>query len=139
MINIIRSTNKNIEDFNLKEWAKADVEHYGREVDWKVKKYVFVAEENGKIVGTLRIKVKAGLVEIRTIIVASGHRSKGIGKVLMEKTEEIAEKTGAHKICLKTGKNWKARKFYESLGYKKAGDLPKHYFKHDFVEYCKFL
>ena len=139
MVNVVRSTNKNIKDFNLKEWAVADVEHYGREVDWKIKKYVFAAQENGEIVGTLKMKVQAGLVEIQTIIVSSGKRSKGIGKALMKQAEEIAKKSGAHKIYLITGKNWTARKFYESLGYKEVGELPKHYIKHDFVQFCKFL
>lgn len=45
----------------------------------------------------------------------------------------------AHKICLFTGKSWSARKFYEKLGYKKTADLPKHYFKVDFVIYSKIL
>jgi len=34
---------------------------------------------------------------------------------------------------------WKARKFYESIGYIKEADLPDHYFHHDFVVYSKFL
>jgi ribosomal protein S18 acetylase RimI-like enzyme len=57
----------------------------------------------------------------------------------MERAEAIAKQYKLHKVYLDTGKNWKAAKFYESLGYKKTGELPKHLEQQDYIEYSKFL
>jgi ribosomal protein S18 acetylase RimI-like enzyme len=57
----------------------------------------------------------------------------------MERAEAIAKQYKLHNVYLDTGKNWKAAKFYESLGYKKTGELPKHLEQQDYIEYSKFL
>ncbi|MDO8424695.1 MAG: GNAT family N-acetyltransferase, partial [bacterium] len=66
-------------------------------------------------------------------------RGKGMGRKLMEQVEAFSKKMRAHKIYLFTGKNWNAGRFYETLGYKKTADLPKHFFEVDFVIYSKML
>ena len=52
--------------------------------------------------------------------------------------EEFGKKLGAHKIWLITGKDWSENNFYQKLGFKKGGILPKHNFKKDYVIYSKF-
>ena len=139
MIRITKSTRPQIKSFNEKEWHGVDIEHYGKVVHWDEQNFLYKATEDDKIVGTIRGKHESGVVYIATIIVAASQRGKGIGRLLMQKAEEFAKKKGAHKMYLTTGKDWKAGKFYESLGFEKTADLPNHHFHKDFVIYTKFI
>ena len=116
-----------------------DFEHFGKLVEWKERKFRFKAMDDGRIVGTISGKFESGVLRISTIIIDESERGKGIGIVLMQKAENFGIKLGAHKVWLETGADWKARQFYESLGYKKEAGLPDHYFHHDFVIYSKML
>lgn len=139
MITVSLATREAIKDFNQVEWHGVDMEHYGKPVDWNEKEFVFKAEENGKIVGTITGKQESGILYIGGLIVAKSERGKGVGKKLLEKAEEFGKKEGAHKANLSTGKNWDATKFYEALGYKQVAILLNHHFHKDFVIYEKLL
>jgi N-acetylglutamate synthase-like GNAT family acetyltransferase len=139
MIEIIRTNHKEMKKFSKKEWDTLNVQIYGSGANWKEYKFAFKAEEDGNIVGVLELRVQAGIGKIDDIIVAEGKRGKGIGKALIKEAENTAKKLGAHKIYLITGKKWKTVDFYESLGYKKTGTLPRHFLKEDFVQFSKFI
>lgn len=139
MIKISKSTNKELKEFGEKEWAFVNVEHYGKNLDYQQKDFVFKAMENGKIVGSIKFSHEAGVLTINYLIVAHDKRGLGIGKVLTLKAEEEAKKLKAHKIYLVTGKNWEAEKFYQALGYEQAGILKNHNFHEDFIAYEKFI
>lgn len=139
MISITKTTKKQIKEFDNKEWHGVDVQHFGKTVKWVEKNFIYKATDNGKIVGTIRLKYETGVVYIETIIVAAEKRGQGIGKLLIVKAEKFAKKEKAHKLFLTTGKDWEARKFYESLGFEKVADLPNHHFHKDFVIYSKFV
>ncbi|HSW96369.1 MAG TPA: GNAT family N-acetyltransferase [Candidatus Saccharimonadales bacterium] len=128
-----------IEDFQRKEWEFADQEYFGRIIAWKKEKKILQVIENAGIVGILELTMQAGVMHIDSLIVHHAKHGQGIGKALMVKAEEIAKGNKMHKIYLDTGKNWPATKFYETLGYIKTGDLPKHSEKQDYIEYSKFL
>ncbi|NCN82620.1 MAG: GNAT family N-acetyltransferase [Candidatus Pacebacteria bacterium] len=135
-------TEKDVEAYEAQIWKPEDIAHYGREVSWEEWKpdfFIFKAENNGKTVGVIGGHTIAGVLFIERIVVSPSERGKGIGKLLMEKAEEHARLIGAHKIFLNTGKGWEANEFYKFLGYKKTGELTKHYLKVDFVVYSKFL
>jgi ribosomal protein S18 acetylase RimI-like enzyme len=140
MITINTSTKEEIKDFNAKEWKTADEKYYGKHEPWLEEDFVFKAEEDGKIVGNIYGKFATGTLYIDDLIVSPDKRGSGIGKMLMQKAEDFGLALHAHKAFLVTGKDWsEARKFYESLGYKKTGDFVKHYHKADFVIYEKFF
>jgi predicted N-acetyltransferase YhbS len=139
MINISKSTNKELKDFGKKEWAIVDLEHYGKNIDYQQKDFIFKATENGKIVGSIKFSHETGVLYIAYLIVAHDKRGLGIGKSLVLKAEEEAKKLKAHKIYLVTGKGWDAEKFYQSLGYEQAGILKNHNFHKDFIAYEKFI
>lgn len=138
-IAVLKSESKGFQNFSEKEWAIADQEHYGKNVDWKDKKILLKAAENGEIVGTLNGKVTAGVGYISGIITAKDKRGQGIGKQLMLKAEEAARSLGAHKIFLVTGDGWDAIKLYKSLGYEITAKLPNHFVNKDFIEMTKFI
>jgi N-acetylglutamate synthase-like GNAT family acetyltransferase len=139
MIDISKTTKKEIKKFNEKEWHGVDIEHYGKRVYWKKKNFMYKALEDGKIVGILAGKHESGVIYIDELIVAAGKRGQGIGKTLIIKAEELAKEFNASKIHLITGRDWKARKFYDSIGFKMIAVLPKHHFNKDFVIYEKFV
>lgn len=135
----VATDNSGWTDFEKKEWAIVDAEHYGKPVVWTKKYFHLIAEKEGETVGSLRLEVSSGVAYVDAIIVGHDTVGKGVGKALMEKAEEIAREQQSHKIFLNTGKDWEAPKFYEKLGYKKSADLPNHYFHVDFIEMTKFL
>jgi len=136
---ISKAIEKEIESFNKKVWKEADLKHYGQGARWISKEIIFKAVEGGKIIGTVKAKYDSGVVYIKNVIIAKSKRRQGIGRQLMAKVETIGKKLGGHKAYLFTGKDWAERHFYEKLGYRKTGDLPKHFFKHDFVIYSKTI
>ncbi len=139
MIKIIRTSKNSVKAFNEETWHGVDFEHFGKRVEWKERKFRFKALDGKRIVGTISGKFESGVLHVGALIVDESERGKGIGKALMLKAEEFGAKLGAHKIFLETGSDWKACKFYESIGYKKEADLPDHYYHIDHVIYSKYL
>jgi len=138
-LNVSLKEPSKIKEFNRREYKFADLEHYGFETDWTEKKFVITALEGKEMVGVVQLQLKVGVAEIHNMLVAHNKQGQGIGRMLMNKIEEVAKKEGAHKIFLETGKGWGSEKFYQKLGYQKTGKLANHYLKRDFVEYTKFL
>jgi len=138
-VKISKATGKEIAVFSEKFWMDENIEHYGKPVKWLVKQYIFKATRNKKILGYIKGKFVVGVIYINTIIVDKNFRKKGIGKMLIKRVEEYAQKMNAHKIYFFTMETWAASKFYKKLGYNKSGILKKHYLKKDFVIYTKFI
>lgn len=139
MIKISKSTWKGIKDFGDEEWPFANLDHYGRKVDYNQKDFIFKATENGNIVGTIKGSHEAGVIYISYLIVAHDKKGHGIGKLLTRESEDFGKKLDAHKVYLMTGKGWEAEKFYQKLGYKRTATLLNHHFHKDFVIYEKFI
>jgi len=139
MIQITKTSKSEIGIFGKKEWPKANIEHYGKEVDYKETEFIYKATNKGEIVGIITGKHEAGIVYINNIIVACDKRGQGIGGRLMKKAEDFGKKFKAHKMHLVTGKGWEAEKFYEALGFKQICLLPNHHFHKDFVLFEKFI
>jgi GNAT superfamily N-acetyltransferase len=139
MISISASTKEKIKQFNEKEWVYADTKYYGKPIDWFEKDFVFKADENGEIIGSISGKVEEGVLHIADVIVAKSKRGQGIGKLLIETAEKFAKENNAHKSYLLTGKGWPTETFYLKLGYKKVGELLNHFVHRDFVIYEKLI
>lgn len=137
MIKIVKAIPSKTKGFSSKAWHGVDVAHYGHPVEWKDEKFYFMAEDNGKVVGTIKGKHESGVVYIETIIVDEKERGRGIGKMLIDKAEEFGKKYGAHRTWLITGKDWKENAFYQKLGFKLIASLPDHHFHKDFVIYTR--
>ena len=84
-----------------------------------------VAEDKGNILGyVLGEKEKAGLSSLNLMAVQKNLRSKGIGKLLLEKFCENSKKLGLKEVYLFAPKwNKKTLNFYEKNGFIKM----KHY------------
>ena len=78
---------------------------------------LWVAEDEGAIVGL------AGLVpgveaELEPVVVAGGHRGRGIGRLLAEAVVHAARERGARTIKVRpVGRNVEAVRFFHRLGF----------------------
>ena len=139
MIKISKASKKDIFGWNMDEWHRVDVAHYGADAVWNEIKFKFKATEDGKLLGYILGRHEAGVIYIESIITSEAAREKGIGTLLINKAVEFGKKLGAHKIWLITGKNWSENAFYQKLGFQKAGDLPDFHYHTDFVIYTKAI
>ena len=100
-------------------------------------KHIFVAEEEGVVVGSVRFWTVAGVCIIRLLSVTPTHQGRGVGKALIREVESVA--TGAHKFfactMLRTAKNIH---LFMSLGYKAETILPDHYDHLDLICFAKY-
>jgi ribosomal protein S18 acetylase RimI-like enzyme len=98
---------------------------------------VFVAEDEGKLVGFIVFKMERDYGYIDNIVVSKEEQRKGIGKTLVAHVEDIAKSKGCYLMKTDTTENadnvpWKAYSFWIRMGYKDAGErLPTNY---DFKE-----
>jgi len=138
-ISVFTKKSKSIKDFNKIQWRKWDKVHFGKEIEWKTVFYYLCVKERNAVVGTIELKIEAGVGKVNTLIVHSESLRKGIGKALMRKAEELTKKHHGHKLILTTGKDWEAVKFYKALGFQEVGLLRDYFFHVDFIEMSKLL
>jgi len=100
-------------------------------------KHIFVAEEGGAIVGSVRFWTVAGVCVIRLLSVGPPHQGRGVGKALVREIEQRT--TDAHKFyactMLRTARNIQ---FFMNLGYKAETILPDHYDHLDLICFAKY-
>ena len=96
------------------------------EIDADPRGELVVAEEDGRVIGTLHATLLIHLgsrgaksLLLENVHVASGRRSKGIGKAMIEWAVERARLRGCARVQLTSNKLRKdAHRFYERLGFK---------------------
>lgn len=90
---------------------------------------LFVAEESGEVVGFLSGEIREGSpafspktwAAVEDIYVTHEHRSRGLGRALVEACAEWARDKGANGVSLQVAAgNERARKFYETLGFREV-------------------
>jgi ribosomal protein S18 acetylase RimI-like enzyme len=139
IIKLVHNASERLSEFDRREWALANEEHYGRLLDWQKSKYILEATEDAEVVGALFLDIEMGVAHVLSLIVSHDRRGLGIGKALLQEAESVARQRNAHKIYLETGKTWDAVPFYEASGYRITGELLDHYLHEDFVEMTKVL
>lgn len=130
---------KEMLEFGEREWAIADTEHFGKPGRWKEEHIYISAIDKDEIVGMLHYLLKAGVMEIVTLIVSYNHRKQGVGIGLMREAERIAKERGLHKLYLITGEGWDSNEFYRKSGFIQTGELRTHFMKENFIEFSKFI
>ncbi len=88
----------------------------------------FVANEGGRIVGSIGLSLAPyGVVNLGMAIL-DGYRSQGIGTRLVAHGIEWARQVGAHKMALEVWPhNERAIGLYNKMGFVQEGRLRKHY------------
>jgi GNAT superfamily N-acetyltransferase len=92
---------------------------------------VWVAEQNGEIIGVLRggRSDHRGRTVLSSLFVAGQHQGHGVGRALVERFEQEYAAQGAS--VFKVSATLSAVPFYESVGYKKTTGVR---FTHSFGE-----
>jgi len=142
IIKKLKVKSKQLDKFKLNAWKQIHPEHYGVSRNneyWTNKELILEASDEGKIIGVLIGDLMGGVFSISELIVDKRYRRQNIGKKLLNEAEVWAKNNKAHKIYTETGVNWKARKFYESMGFETGAVLSNHYSKIDFIALTKFL
>jgi predicted N-acetyltransferase YhbS len=86
---------------------------------------VIVAEQESAVIGTAMLMVVPNLSHnalpwaiVENVVVDSGYRGTGVGKLLMEYIKEKAGEAGCYKVQLMSDKRRnEAHKFYAAIGY----------------------
>jgi RimJ/RimL family protein N-acetyltransferase len=119
------------------EWRRAsDERRYLKAIRRHPDAAVFVAEDNGDIVGRLSVSRDAHPASRHVadlgLMVARNHRRQGIGLSLMNVAEEWARRAGVRKLELHVfPHNVAAIGLYEKLGYEREGFRRGHYWRGD--------
>lgn len=123
-------------DFIIEEDFKPDVLKEKLE---KKEYTIFVAEEEGKIVGFLIFEKLYGGVSYCTWLgVLREFRGKGIGRELLTTWEKEIISCGGHKLMLLTQAE-KNKTFYEKCGFKEEGLEKKSWFGLDALIFGKII
>jgi RimJ/RimL family protein N-acetyltransferase len=110
----------------------ADERRYLRAIKRYPHAAVFVAEEDGRIVGRLSLSrdnhPSSHHVADLGLMVAASHRRRGIGRALLEQAVEWAGQAGIRKLELHVFPwNDAAIRLYESFGFEREGLRRDHY------------
>jgi GNAT superfamily N-acetyltransferase len=98
--------------------------------------HLLVAEDGGQVVGTTVMAVLPGFAHgtatfavVEYVVVDEKHRSKGLGRLMMEAVKSLAKEAGCYKIMLTSDlRRERAHKFYESIGFKASAHGFRFYF-----------
>ena len=104
-----------------------------RDILWEkvaadTRQQVLVAEEAGRVVGTLTVVIVPNLghrgrpwAAVENVVVASAARGRGVGRALMERAADMARANGCYKLTLTSNeKRPEAHRFYENLGWRRT-------------------
>jgi ribosomal protein S18 acetylase RimI-like enzyme len=89
---------------------------------------VYVARTDGSRCGALVLHPRglASSPYVKSIAVAEGFRSRGIGARLMDFAEELSRRRSRHLFLCVSSFNTRARAFYEQRGYRAVGELENY-------------
>lgn len=105
----------------------------------KGKKYVYLSEDEGKLVGYLLVaKSIAGVAFADWLAVDNKYQKKGIATKLISMWEKDAIEEGAHALYLWTTNDYNIN-FYKNRGFSLSGKFPKAWHGIDTYLMCKIL
>jgi GNAT superfamily N-acetyltransferase len=108
-------------------------------VIWHEQRHELAATENGAIVGVAGLRIAASLTHLESLIVAPDHRRRGIGRLLVERAEQLGNYYNCHKVTVEVPSGLPAQTFFAACGYKLEAILPQHTWKLDVAVMRKFL
>ncbi len=130
---------REMKEDEVEEIILTEYEHHGYSVfadlsKTNYKKKVFVAENNGEILGFAIIYWNENEINIGNLFVKDKFRNKGVGKELLDFIIRESMKLGFRKIYASVPVSSKALSFYLKNGFK-VEEIVKHYYglsKHAF-------
>ncbi|GAC1401831.1 MAG: hypothetical protein NVSMB64_00650 [Candidatus Velthaea sp.] len=108
-------------------------------VIWHEQTHDLAVKSDEGIVGALRVRIAASLAHVDALYVRPEHRKTGVGRMLVQRCEEIANYYNCHKVTAAVFHEHAAQAFLGRCGYKVEAVLPQHTFKLDVAMLRKFL
>ncbi|MFQ5883932.1 MAG: GNAT family N-acetyltransferase [Thermoplasmata archaeon] len=85
---------------------------------------IWVADRDGEVIGMVGLIVEEQKTEVEPVVVTSGERGKGIGKLLLDHVIEQAKKIGVRFLSIKpVARNTRAISLFHSLGFRMLGHI----------------
>jgi GNAT superfamily N-acetyltransferase len=84
--------------------------------------HVAVAEENGRILGVVQIKISADEAELLKLFIEPEVLQRGIGRALFAWAADLSRRMGASRIIIEADPD--AAPFYRKIGARDAGEAP---------------
>lgn len=119
--------------FEDREWEQNARETDGDDAVTEVP-YAITAMIAGQIVGTATGQLRGPVCRLGSLIVASDHRSQGVGSHLLKAVEQLALENGAENVRLETRAGSQAESFYRDRGYEARVVLPEWRWGRDFLQ-----
>ena len=90
---------------------------------------VLVLRENGSIIASLQLEYagkpnSVHRAEVQKVLVHSSQRRRGLGRLLMQRAEDLARARSLSLLVLDTESASAGQRLYESMGYVAAGEIP---------------
>jgi GNAT superfamily N-acetyltransferase len=88
---------------------------------------VLALDHDGTPVGHAALRDLDGQLEVKRVVVAPGHRGRGIGRAVMTEVERVARAAGAERLVLQTGdRQPEAEALYLALGWTRIPTYPPY-------------
>ena len=84
--------------------------------------HVAIAEEDGRILGVVQIKISAGTAELLKLFIEPELLQRGTGRTLFAWATDISRRMGAHQLVIEADPD--AAPFYRKMGARDAGQAP---------------
>lgn len=123
------------------QWDELDKKDDQRLVglDWESRNVYQVIEVADKFAGYTHVVTKAGVGELRSILVFEAYRGQGLGEQLLSKTMEYLKANKVHKITKITRTIYPDYKMLLSAGFSEITVLPNHFGGEEYVLLSKLL
>lgn len=108
-------------------------------VIWHEQSHEIIARDEGRIVGSLRLRIAASLGHVEMLTVLPERRRQKLGLALLSRAEELSNYYNCHKVTVMVPHESAAQAFFIACGYHVEAVLPQHTFKLDMAILRKFL
>lgn len=92
-----------------------------------IRHVVLAVDHDGTPLGHAALREHHGEWEVKRVVVAAGHRGRGIGRAVMTEAEQVARAAGARRVVLQTGdRQPEAEALYVALGWTRIPTYPPY-------------
>lgn len=92
-----------------------------------VRHVVLAVDRDGTAIGHAALRRHGDEWEVKRVVVAAGHRGRGVGRAIMSEVERVARDAGAARVVLQTGdRQPEAEALYAALGWTPIPTYPPY-------------
>lgn len=117
----IHNLTEDLQDLRFKTFVEEQGIPYNEEFEGEEERFIHCClYENDLLIAAARVGIEGDFARVSRVVVRSGYRNRGKGKLIMEFAEKEAKKLKKDKLLVIA--QVQAHKFYEKLGYTVVGE-----------------